>query len=99
MEVIFEAMDLVSDYFNVYSCSSDGSAWLIVRRSSSDPTDELAQAIDDLGDLVLDVAVGHDSTSRAGLWQFREKITEAIATRGTPHKLDVTLPVSELADC
>ena len=101
MEVIFrEAMDLVSDYISTsIPVRSDGSAWLIVEAaSSSDPTDELAQAIDDLGDLVLDVAVGHDSTSRAGLWQFREKITEAIATRGTPHKLDVTLPASELAE-
>ena len=101
VEVIFrEAMDLVSDYISTsIPVRSDGSAWLIVEAaSSSDPTDELAQAIDDLGDLVLDVAVGHDSTSRAGLWQFREKITEAIATRGTPHKLDVTLPASELAE-
>ncbi|MGB1822395.1 MAG: FAD-binding oxidoreductase [Acidimicrobiales bacterium] len=101
VEVIFrEAMDLVSDYISTsIPVRSDGSAGLIVEAaSSSDPTDELAQAIDDLGDLVLDVAVGHDSTSRAGLWQFREKITEAIATRGTPHKLDVTLPASELAE-
>ena len=101
VEVIFrEAMDLVSDYISTsIPVRSDGSAWLIVEAASnSDPTDELAQAIDDLGDLVLDVAVGHDSTSRAGLWQFREKITEAIATRGTPHKLDVTLPASELAE-
>ena len=101
VEVIFrEAMDLVSDYISTsIPVRSDGSAWLIVEAaSSSDPTDQLAQAIDDLGDLVLDVAVGHDSTSRAGLWQFREKITEAIATRGTPHKLDVTLPASELAE-
>ncbi|HAQ43417.1 MAG TPA: FAD-binding oxidoreductase [Acidimicrobiaceae bacterium] len=101
VEVIFrEAMDLVSDYISTsIPVRSDGSAWLIVEAaSSSDPTDQLAQAIDDLGDLVLDVAVGHDSTSRAGLWQFREKITEAVATRGTPHKLDVTLPASELAE-
>ncbi len=101
VEVIFrEAMDLVSDYISTsIPVRSDGSAWLIVEAaSSSDPTDQLAQAIGDLGDLVLDVAVGHDSTSRAGLWQFREKITEAIATRGTPHKLDVTLPASELAE-
>ena len=66
--------------------------------SSSDPTDQLADAIDQLGALVSDVAVGRDSTSRAGLWQFREKITEAIATQGTPHKLDVTLPASQLAE-
>ena len=101
VEVIFrEAMDLVPDYISTsIPVRSDGSAWLIVEAASSSyPTDELAQAIDDLGDLVLDVAVGHDSTSRAGLWQFREKITEAIATRGTPHKLDVTLPASELAE-
>ena len=101
VEVIFRgAMELVSDYISTsIPVGSDASAWLIVEAAStSDPTDQLAGAIDDLGTLVMDVAVGRDSASRAGLWQFREKITEAIATQGTPHKLDVTLPASRLAE-
>jgi FAD/FMN-containing dehydrogenases len=101
VEVIFrEAMELVSAHISTsIPIGSDGSAWLLVEAaSSSDPTDQLADAIDQLGALVSDVAVGRDSTSRAGLWQFREKITEAIATQGTPHKLDVTLPASQLAE-
>ena len=95
-----EAMELVSAHISTsIPIGSDGSAWLLVEAaSSSDPTDQLADAIDQLGALVSDVAVGRDSTSRAGLWQFREKITEAIATQGTPHKLDVTLPASQLAE-
>lgn len=47
---------------------------------------------------IIDVAVGLDSTSRRQLWSFREQISEAINTLGTPHKLDVTLPASRLVE-
>ena len=101
VEVIFrDAMELVAAHISSsIPVGLDASAWLIVEAAStSDPTDQLASAIDKLGSLVLDVAVGQDSASRAGLWQYREKITEAIATQGTPHKLDVTLPAARLAE-
>ncbi|MDP7066633.1 MAG: FAD-binding oxidoreductase [Acidimicrobiales bacterium] len=100
VEVIFrDAMHLVSHHISAsIPVGSHAEAWLIVEAASdSDPTEQLAVAIDDLGSLVLDVAVGQDAATRAGLWQYREKITEAIATQGTPHKLDVTLPASRLA--
>ncbi|HEX9260784.1 MAG TPA: FAD-binding oxidoreductase, partial [Acidimicrobiales bacterium] len=39
-----------------------------------------------------------DVAGRARLWHLRERMTEAIATLGIPHKLDVTLPLARLAD-
>ena len=45
----------------------------------------------------LDAVVADDSIRRAELWRYREQITEAINRAGVPHKLDVTLPASELA--
>ena len=100
VEVIFsEAMSLVSDHIGASVPVGAGSeAWLVVEvAASTDPTDELATAIGNLGPLAVDVAVGLDTATRNGLWQYREKITEAIATQGTPHKLDVTLGASRLS--
>lgn len=61
-----------------------------------DPTDELAGAVGDLSG-VEGVAVATEAGRRAELWRYREAHTEAIATLGPPHKLDVTLPAPELA--
>jgi FAD/FMN-containing dehydrogenase len=43
------------------------------------------------------VAVATDSRGRAGLWALRERIADAIALSGIPHKLDVTLPFDRIA--
>jgi FAD/FMN-containing dehydrogenase len=57
----------------------------------TDPTDELAEAVEALE--VRDVAVATDAAQRAALWACREGHTEAINRRGVPHKLDVSLPL------
>lgn len=62
----------------------------------TDPTDELAAAIDSLSG-VADVAVATDSVRRAALWRYREEHTTAINAVGPPHKLDVTVPHAALA--
>jgi FAD/FMN-containing dehydrogenase len=46
---------------------------------------------------VLDVAVATDAMRRAALWAYREQHTEAINRVGTPHKLDVAVPLRALA--
>ena len=72
------------------------AAYLLVEAAgTSDPTAELAAAIDRLG--AADVAVATDARRRAELWRYREAHTEAINTVGAPHKLDVTLPAPVLA--
>jgi FAD/FMN-containing dehydrogenase len=67
-----------------------------------DPLDALVEALAPLGLGDDDVAVGADPTARARLWRLREGHTEAINALGgeigAPHKLDVTLPASRLAE-
>src|SRR6266568_4918775 len=46
--------------------------------------------------LPTDTAVAQDATGMAGLWAYRERLTEAIATAGIPHKIDVAVPAGEL---
>ncbi len=49
-------------------------------------------------DLPDDVAVGLDRSDQAALWAYRERLTEAIATAGRPHKIDVSVPITKLGD-
>jgi FAD/FMN-containing dehydrogenase len=70
---------------------------LVEAAGRTDPSAELASAVDSLAG-VADVAVATDGVRGAQLWRYREAHTEAIATVGTPHKLDVTLPPGGLAD-
>jgi len=66
----------------------------------TDPTDELAEALETAGP-VGDTAVAADSTGRHALWAYRERHAEtvaALAGAGAPHKLDVSVPVARLAE-
>jgi FAD/FMN-containing dehydrogenase len=56
----------------------------------------LAEAVESVPTLD-DVAVGESADQRARLWRYRDAHTDAIATRGPVHKLDVTLPPAGLA--
>jgi FAD/FMN-containing dehydrogenase len=70
---------------------------LVEAAADGDPEAALAEGVGGL-DGVLDAAVASDGARRAALWQYREGHTDAINRIGPPHKLDVTLPASELAD-
>jgi FAD/FMN-containing dehydrogenase len=71
---------------------------LVEVAGTSDPTDELAEAVvGGVGDRALDGAVEAEPAGRARLWRYREAHTEAINAAGVPVKLDVTLPFGELA--
>jgi FAD/FMN-containing dehydrogenase len=63
---------------------------------NADPTSGLAEVVGGLRG-VGDVAVADDAPGRARLWRYRELHTEAIATVGVAHKLDVALPPGALA--
>jgi FAD/FMN-containing dehydrogenase len=43
-----------------------------------------------------DTAIAQDASGMADLWAYRERLTEAIATTGIPHKVDVAVPPGEL---
>ncbi len=73
-------------------------AYLLLEVSGDqDPTEELATAIAGL-DGIRAVAVATDGERRRALWSYREEHTSAINSLGAPHKLDVTLPLTALAD-
>ncbi|HEX5189801.1 MAG TPA: FAD-binding oxidoreductase [Streptosporangiaceae bacterium] len=62
---------------------------------------ELAGIADVVGHLTAvrlpaDTAVAQDARGMAGLWAYRERLTEAIATAGIAHKVDVAVPITEL---
>jgi FAD/FMN-containing dehydrogenase len=43
-----------------------------------------------------ETSVAQDARGMAALWAYRERVTEAIATTGIPHKIDVAVPIGEL---
>ncbi|MEV7719893.1 FAD-binding oxidoreductase [Streptomyces sp. NPDC088184] len=63
--------------------------------STHDPTGELAEAVERVG--ALEVAVAVEDSGRRRLAAYRERHTEAVNAVGTPLKLDVTVPLPELA--
>ncbi|MGN6793289.1 MAG: FAD-binding oxidoreductase, partial [Streptosporangiaceae bacterium] len=46
--------------------------------------------------LPADTVVAQDRSGMDALWMYRERLTEAIATTGIPHKVDVAVPIPEL---
>lgn len=71
-----------------------GAYLLLECAGRGDVVEQLASA---LGDAAEDVAVAEDTAGRAALWEYREAHNEAIAAQGIPHKLDIALPIREVA--
>jgi FAD/FMN-containing dehydrogenase len=72
------------------------AALIVESGGRPDPPAVLGEAVASLVG-VLDVAVAVDGPRRRELWRYREGHTEAIARIGSAHKLDVSLPLAELA--
>jgi FAD/FMN-containing dehydrogenase len=94
-----EGLDLVCRAFGLpRPFATAQRAYLLVECADhEDPVPALGRAVEELGPLVADAAVATDAAHRSALWRYREAHTEAIATLGVPHKLDVTLPATQLA--
>jgi FAD/FMN-containing dehydrogenase len=45
-----------------------------------------------------DAVAASDASGRARLWRYRDEVSLAIGRTGVPHKLDVTLPIAQLAE-
>jgi len=60
-----------------------------------DVADYLAELTEPLS-LPADTVIAQDARGMAALWAYRERLTEAIATAGIPHKIDVAVPADEL---
>jgi FAD/FMN-containing dehydrogenase len=75
---------------------SSPAGYLLAELASSSGT---GLELEQLATLELpdDTVVAASRTDQAALWAYRERLTEAIATAGVPHKVDVAVPVGELA--
>jgi len=62
----------------------------------TDPTDELVELLG-TADEVGDATVASDAAGLTRLWTYREAHTEAVSAAGIPVKLDVSVPLRELA--
>jgi FAD/FMN-containing dehydrogenase len=77
--------------------ASDHPVYMLVECSTADDAlAQLATALDDAG-AAGDSVLADDSATRERLWRYREAHTEAVSARWTPLKLDVALPLANLA--
>lgn len=65
--------------------------------SMNDPVAEIANVVEQAPG-ILDVAVAVSASEQERMWSYRERHTEAIGSQGIPHKLDVAVPLGELAN-
>jgi FAD/FMN-containing dehydrogenase len=93
-----EGLDLVRAHGKLAAPFAESYPAYVVLECAArtDPTDEL---LDVLGECaaVQDATVASDATGVAKLWAYRETHTEAISAAGVPVKLDVSVPLRELA--
>lgn len=73
------------------------AALLVEASGPTDQGDVLAASVATLAH-VVDAAVATEPARRAALWRYRDSHSEAIATVGVPHKLDVSVPLHAVAD-
>lgn len=70
---------------------------LLETASQRDETEMLVEVLGGI-ESARDSALATDRAQRERLWAYRERHTECINAEGVPHKLDVTLPASRLAE-
>ncbi len=100
IEAVFgPAMALIESHLGRTAPVRAQGGWLLVEAASvdRDPTEDLARVLEDGPSWVTDVAVATDDPAGRRLWEFREKLTEAIAVVGIPHKFDVSVPLPRLS--
>ena len=91
-----EGLELVLKHQQRESPIRNRSAFYVLAEcaAQSDPTEELAAALEQAG--IDDALIADDTSGRRGLWTLREGHTDAINAAGVPHKLDVGVPLREL---
>ncbi|HET6448958.1 MAG TPA: FAD-binding oxidoreductase [Conexibacter sp.] len=92
-----DGLALVLDHLGVASpLSRRAAAYVFVEVAGRlAPGEELAEALQQAG--VADAVLADDTSGRARLWRLRERMSEAVAAAGVPHKLDVGVPLERLA--
>ncbi len=94
-----EGVDLVCAHASVPPPFSKhpGCYVLVETAARRDESAELSAVLAGI-EAVEDSAIATDAAGRDRLWAYRERHTEAISAEGIPHKLDVTLPLSNLPE-
>jgi len=96
--VLAEAMAVVAEHIGTPPPVDAGDAVVIVECADHvDPSDELTDAVAGRPE-VLDAAVATEGPARDRLVAYRDRVTESIAARGVPLKLDVAVPVVRLGE-
>ena len=88
--IVEEGMALVCEHFGMARPLLPSPVYVLVEWEGA--PDELGAAAS-----IADAVVADDTARRQALWRYREAQTEAINAVGVPHKMDVTLPLGELA--
>lgn len=99
-EVFFpEGLELVCRHAGLAPPFSAGHPCYLLLECAGQ-ADESANLADVLASAtgIRDSAMAADRPGRERLWAYRERHTEAISAEGIPHKLDVTLPITRLAE-
>jgi FAD/FMN-containing dehydrogenase len=93
-----DGLDLVRAYGKLAAPFAEAHPAYVVLECAgrTDPEDELLEVLGE-SEAVLDATVASDVTGVARLWAYRETHTEAISASGVPVKLDVSVPLRELA--
>jgi FAD/FMN-containing dehydrogenase len=92
-----EGLELVLDHLRVPApVEPRAPAYVLLEAAAdADPLPELAAALEAAG--IEDAVIADDTASRERVWRLREAHTEAISAAGVPHKLDVGVPLEQLA--
>ena len=101
LELVYaDGMALVREALGLPAPPDPGAdAWLLVEASGGqDPTGVLGSRPRGRSGRQRRSPSPKTAAGRARLWAYRDRHTEAIATLGVPHKLDVTLPMTALAE-
>jgi len=78
------------------SARAGAAGFLLAELTSVDGgSDDISQRLAEVP-LPDETWVATDTRGMAALWAYRERLTEAIATTGIPHKIDVAVPAGEL---
>lgn len=75
--------------------AAPSAAYVLIELAGPQAEEQLAGALGELA--VDDVAFAVAPDDRRRFWDYRERIAEAIAAQGVPHKLDVAVPLARLA--
>ncbi|MFV1989633.1 MAG: FAD-binding oxidoreductase [Acidimicrobiales bacterium] len=90
---------LVASHLNARPPMEEAEVVLLVEvAGGEDAAQTLAGQLELQGPLVQDAIVATGPGGQLRIWRFRENATEAIAREGRPCKLDVSVPLQNLAD-